>query len=166
MKYETLEVQREKNIVTIFNEYNSSLKPYDDVIPTLNQLKELNYKLGIITDLGMITQSILYHISCLDMLFLESNHDPFMLLNGPYPLYVIQRIRSRVGHLSNDQALNLFNHLHYNGRLKYLVLGHLSEKNNDRQIVRDIFEKAVNKKLLSCKVEIASQDKPGKIINL
>lgn len=123
-------------------------------------------RLGIITDLGMVTQSILYHLSDLDLLFLESNHDRFMLLNGPYPLFLIQRIRSRVGHLSNNQALNLFKQLPCNGRLKYLYIGHVSGKNNDPQTVREIFEKAINENFLSCQLEIASQDEPGKVIEL
>jgi len=39
-----------KNIIEIFNNYDGELKPYSDVIPTLNKLKKKNYKLGIITD--------------------------------------------------------------------------------------------------------------------
>jgi len=39
-----------ENIIKIFNDYDGELKPYSDVIPTLNELKERNYKLGIITD--------------------------------------------------------------------------------------------------------------------
>lgn len=37
-------------IVKIFNEHNEKLKPYSDVIPTLQELKKRRYQLGIITD--------------------------------------------------------------------------------------------------------------------
>jgi len=39
-----------ENIIKIFNEYDGKLKPYQDVIPTLKELKKRNYKLGIVTD--------------------------------------------------------------------------------------------------------------------
>ena len=46
-----LELKNElKNTIKIFNEHDSLLKPYDDVIPTLKELKKKNFKLGIITD--------------------------------------------------------------------------------------------------------------------
>jgi len=38
------------NVIKIFNNYAGVLKPYPDVIPTLNELKKRDYKLGIITD--------------------------------------------------------------------------------------------------------------------
>ncbi len=123
-------------------------------------------RLGIVTDLGAVTQSVLHYISDLDLLFLEANHDMFMLLNGPYPLQVIQRIKSRVGHLSNEQSLDLFNRISHNGRLKYLVLGHLSEINNDAQIVRELFENTKTENTISYKIEIASQNSPGAVINI
>ncbi len=140
--------------------------PHDAADPIGIVASSGDKKLGIITDLGTVTQSVLHYISELDLLFLESNHDKFMLLNGPYPLQVIQRIKSRVGHLSNKQSLNLFNRISHNGRLKYLILGHLSETNNDAQIVRELFEKTKAENSISYKIEIASQNSPGTVINM
>jgi putative hydrolase of the HAD superfamily len=39
-----------ENVIKIFNNYDGEFKTYPDVIPTLKELKERNYKLGIITD--------------------------------------------------------------------------------------------------------------------
>ena len=39
-----------KKIIDIFNRYDGSLKPYKEVFFTLNKLKKMNYKMGIITD--------------------------------------------------------------------------------------------------------------------
>jgi len=39
-----------ENVIKVFNDYDGELKPYSDVIPTLKELKERNYKLGIVTD--------------------------------------------------------------------------------------------------------------------
>jgi putative hydrolase of the HAD superfamily len=45
------EIQSEVNkVVTMFNEYECELEPYPDVKPTINKLKKMNFKLGIITD--------------------------------------------------------------------------------------------------------------------
>jgi phosphoribosyl 1,2-cyclic phosphodiesterase len=60
---------------------------------------------------------------------LESNHDPEMLMNGPYPWDLKQRIRSRHGHLSNEESLELLHELAHDG-LEALVMAHLSEVNN------------------------------------
>jgi len=37
-------------IVRMFNSFTGELQPYEDVIPTLSVLKNMNFKLGIITD--------------------------------------------------------------------------------------------------------------------
>lgn len=39
-----------EDVIKIFNNYDSELNPYPEVIPTLEELKKRNYKLGIITD--------------------------------------------------------------------------------------------------------------------
>ena len=52
-----------------------------------------------------------------------------MLLNGPYPPHLKQRIKSRQGHLSNEQAVGVITQVLHPG-LENLILAHLSEKNN------------------------------------
>jgi putative hydrolase of the HAD superfamily len=39
-----------QSLLKMFNEYSGTLEPYPDVIPTLQALREKDYKLGIITD--------------------------------------------------------------------------------------------------------------------
>ncbi|MHB8105275.1 MAG: HAD family hydrolase [Dehalococcoidales bacterium] len=39
-----------EDIVRIYNDYNGELKPYPDAIPTLQELKRKQYRLGILTD--------------------------------------------------------------------------------------------------------------------
>ncbi len=92
-------------------------------------------RLGILTDAGDYTPHILETLQGCDALFLECNHDVGMLADGPYPPALQQRVGGGYGHLSNDQAarfLEQFGH----GRLQYLMVGHLSEKNNCPQLVR------------------------------
>ena len=65
----------------------------------------------------------------LDALILESNHDLRMLMEGPYPWPVKDRIRRNHGHLSNEQSGKLLAEVAHPG-LSAVVLAHLSEINN------------------------------------
>lgn len=86
-------------------------------------------KLAIATDLGCIKDSWLRHVMGSDAVILESNYDLDMLNAGPYPYDLKKRIRSRRGHLSNDDAGAVAVELARNGT-KQVILGHLSKENN------------------------------------
>lgn len=92
--------------------------------------------IGSATDLGSVTRLVREKLRGCRALHLESNHDPEMLLNGPYPWELKQRIRSRHGHLSNQESLGLLHDLAHDG-LKALVMAHLSEVNNHPDKVRE-----------------------------
>lgn len=87
------------------------------------------WKIGIATDLGCVTAMVRHHLAGCRALVLEANHDPDMLLTGPYPWPLKQRIRSRTGHLSNSDCGVLLGELRHEG-LHQVVLAHLSETNN------------------------------------
>jgi len=127
---------------TIFFEVGSSfeiddvvIRPFPsshDVIDGANFIflqKENKQKLAIVTDAGYSSKLMLLNLKESSTIILESNHDVQMLLNGPYPPHLKQRIKSRQGHLSNDQAVGVISQILHPG-LKNLVLAHLSEKNN------------------------------------
>jgi len=84
---------------------------------------------GSATDLGIVTRLVREKLRGCRALNLESNHDPEMLLNGPYPWALKQRIKSRHGHLSNQESLELLHDLAH-GCLDIVVMAHLSEVNN------------------------------------
>lgn len=86
-------------------------------------------RLSIATDLGSIRDSWLKYVRGSDAVLLESNYDPDMLKAGPYPYDLKQRILSRRGHLSNDDAGHVAVELIRSGT-KQIVLGHLSRENN------------------------------------
>lgn len=86
-------------------------------------------KIGIATDLGIATSVVRTHLKTCAMLILESNHDPKMLMEGPYPWHLKQRVRSRIGHLANEASRDLLGELLHDG-LGRVVLAHLSEQNN------------------------------------
>ncbi|HAA01792.1 MAG TPA: MBL fold metallo-hydrolase [Syntrophobacteraceae bacterium] len=95
-------------------------------------------KLGICTDLGVATQLVRKKLEGCHAMVLEANHDVDLLLNGPYPWHLKQRIRSRHGHLSNADSCALLKELLHDG-LQVVVLAHLSETNNRPELVRDAF---------------------------
>ena len=86
-------------------------------------------KLAIATDLGCVRDSWLKYVLGADAVLLESNYDPDMLKAGPYPYELKQRILSRHGHLSNDDAGHVAVQLVQNGA-RQIILGHLSKENN------------------------------------
>lgn len=97
-------------------------------------------KVGIATDLGCATGLVRDKLKGCRMLVLESNHDEEMLLNGPYPWHLKQRIKSRHGHLSNEDSAALLDELVHHG-LAAVFLAHLSEVNNDPAVALDVTER-------------------------
>lgn len=85
------------------------------------------------TDLGMITPGVEKAMAGADLLVLESNHDVDMLVKGPYPLFLKQRIRSSKGHLSNLDAGQVLARLPRQ-RPMQVFLAHLSQKNNNPRL--------------------------------
>ena len=86
-------------------------------------------RLAIATDLGCVRDSWLKYVRGSDAVLLESTYDPDMLKAGPYPYDLKQRILSRRGHLSNDDAGHVAVELIRSGT-KQIILGHLSKENN------------------------------------
>jgi phosphoribosyl 1,2-cyclic phosphodiesterase len=83
----------------------------------------------VLTDAGHITAHITRSLAVCDALILECNHDEAMLIGGPYPPRLKQRVGGLLGHLSNMQAAALLGGLEVS-RLQHLVAAHLSEHNN------------------------------------
>ncbi len=87
-------------------------------------------RVGICTDTGKVTDEIRHNLKDCDLVLLESNHDPEMLEYGPYPLPLRRRIRSDIGHLSNETCAETAAFLLNGCRTRQFVLGHLSPENN------------------------------------
>jgi len=100
-------------------------------------------KLGICTDLGIVTELVKTRLQGCSGLVIEANHDPDLLINGPYPWHLKQRIRSRHWHLSNFDSLELLKCL-YNECLRSVVFAHLSETNNHPELVLENSRDLVN----------------------
>ena len=113
--------------------------PHDAREPIQYILSNGKVQLGILTDLGHFTPHVVSSYSKCDALLLECNYDEDMLLDGPYPRFLKDRVSGMYGHLSNRQAADLLLALDLS-RLKTLVIGHISAKNNDVSLVKAAIE--------------------------
>jgi len=123
-------------------------------------------RFGCATDLGMVTRLVREKLKCCRALNLESNHDPDMLQNGPYPWHLKQRIKSRQGHLSNQESLELLHDIAHSG-LEALVMAHLSEVNNHPDKVTEIITSFLNdQNRCAPRIVISGQYKAGPVIEI
>lgn len=90
----------------------------------------------MITDCGSVNDEMEAYIRTANHLVIEANHDEHMLLNGPYPTYLKERILSPRGHQSNDVCGQLLVKNWHEG-LRNIWLCHLSLENNDPQVAYD-----------------------------
>ena len=94
-----------------------------------------------VTDTGYINKSNLAKMHNKNLYIFESNHDINMLMTGPYPYILKQRVVSDKGHLSNEMAGNYLKEIIGDATRK-IILAHLSETNNTHELaiktVRDI----------------------------
>jgi phosphoribosyl 1,2-cyclic phosphodiesterase len=111
---------------------------HDGVDPVGFTLANGSVKIGVCTDLGAATKLVYRHLDHCSALILEANHDMEMLKNGPYPWPVKQRIKSRIGHLSNEQSVDVLSRV-FSENLQEVVLAHMSETNNSAEIVLNTF---------------------------
>ena len=95
-----------------------------------------NKEIVYLTDLGFIKKSVLNLIKNKDYYILESNHDIDMLLNSNRPKSLINRIKGRKGHLSNQQAIDYLNKV-VNDNTKHIFLAHLSQECNNEDLLNN-----------------------------
>ena len=119
---------------------NAFPKWHDAAEPHSFTVSDNGITIGVFTDLGIACEHVVEHFKQCNAAFLESNYDEKMLEEGSYPYYLKQRIRGVNGHLSNEQALELFTN-HRSSSLSHLLLSHLSEYNNKPELVHDLFSK-------------------------
>lgn len=121
-------------------------------------------KVGIATDLGIATGMVKQHLQACALLVLEANHDPTMLTEGPYPWPLKQRIKSRNGHLSNQDSRDLLGEIKHDG-LCHVVLAHLSEVNNTPEKALQTICEAMGSDD-STQIHVACQEQCGELLML
>ena len=136
---------------------------HDAADPVFYCLEGEGHKATVMTDIGMLTKELFEAGEGSDLLYLESNHDPNILMAGSYPYSLKQRILGKYGHLSNDSAAELAVKLMHPG-LKNIILGHLSKENNYAELafetMRSAISQAWNFGTALPHIEVANRDIP------
>jgi phosphoribosyl 1,2-cyclic phosphodiesterase len=129
--------------------------PHDAREPVQFAFTDGNARLGVVTDLGTITQHVVEKLSGCHALVVECNHDLDMLMEGPYPFGLKQRVAGRFGHLCNADAGRLVAAVERSS-LRHLIAAHLSQQNNKPALAMEALAQAAG-----CEKEwvgVASQD--------
>lgn len=129
---------KEKNIKIIKNtdninignlEISSTPIKHDAQDPVAYKITDGKRIMSIVTDLGIITKSVFEFIKKSQVVVLEANHDINMLDAGPYTYELKRRVKSNLGHLSNESAGECAIEMVKNSTYK-IMLAHLSRQNN------------------------------------
>ena len=118
------------------------------------------HTLGVATDIGYVSDSVLYGLVGCEAVVLEANHDLDMLDKGPYPYHLKIRIRSQKGHLSNRDSALLASHLASTGTRAFL-LAHLSAQNNLPELAFDEVNSAISNAAVN--ICVAAPDHPTEL---
>jgi len=100
-------------------------------------------KVGVFTDLGAVCEQLTFHFQQCHAAFLETNYDDDLLQKSAYPYFLKKRISGGRGHLSNQQALELFI-AHKPAFMTHLLLSHLSKDNNCPELAANLFTQHAN----------------------
>ncbi|MBP7948744.1 MAG: MBL fold metallo-hydrolase [Verrucomicrobiales bacterium] len=135
--------------------------PHDAVEPMGFVLRSGGASLGILSDVGHVTQVIRTRLSGVHTLFLEANYDGTLLENdAKRPWSTKQRIMSQHGHLSNHQTAQLACDLAHQA-LERIVLGHLSRDCNSPELaVQTVRHALAALGHHTVEIHCASQDAP------
>jgi len=148
-------IQVGKLHITPFSKSHDANDPHSFVVSCHN------LQVGVFTDIGYACEEVIHHFSKCDAAFLESNYCEKMLEEGNYPRFLKSRISGKNGHLSNQQALELFQ-LHRNSNVKLLLLSHLSKNNNSAETALELFKPHAG----DVKIVVAGRDKATALYTL
>ena len=125
-----------------------------DALYPVGFILEDSESLLYMTDTGYISKKNLSYMKNKNIYIIESNHDPKMLMNGPYPYVLKQRVISDTGHLSNEMTGKYLQGL-IGKNTKKIILAHLSETNNLEELAIKTVSDLIGNKI---KVEAARQE--------
>lgn len=145
--------------------FHDAVEPSGFLIHGPSEVDELEVTLAFATDLGIVQKPLAERLRDVDGLVIESNHDLEMLMEGPYAWHHKQRIRSPVGHLSNQSAAELIADLAQHGRLRVAVLAHLSETNNRPELAMETVRNRLDG-LIDCEIVVAERDRASRVVEI
>ena len=119
-----------------------------------------------ITDTGYINKKYYNVTSNKSIYIIESNHDEKMLMNGPYPYHLKQRVIGDKGHLSNRYTGKYLTKVIGN-RTKFICLAHISENNNTYDLaLSQVKEELIDSNFNTENIIVAHQNEETEMIEV
>lgn len=167
--------QLNKNLVNFIDgdfilDNKVKITPFDvmhDAVRTIGFRLEnqSNQKIAVSTDVGYIDNIVREHFKDVDAMVIESNYDYNMLMNCSYPWNLKARVKSRNGHLSNNDCARFIKEM-YTDKLKKVYLAHISKDSNNPNIIRETLNDEFLKTTNRFNYEITSQDDVTKLFDI
>lgn len=164
----------EKNIIYISNStfYLGEVKidPFDvmhDAKRTMGYRIEgiTGKKIAISTDIGYVNNITKKYFRDVDIMVIESNYDHNMLMKCNYPWDLKARVKSRTGHLSNEDAGKFIGEI-YHKNLKKVYLAHISKDSNDCKLAFNTVNNFLARENIKVDLEVATQDASTKLYEI
>lgn len=103
--------------------------PHDAMDPVGFVVSHNGVRVGVATDVGMITSLLRERLKTCRVIVIEANHDEALLEASRRPWHLKQRIRGRQGHLSNRHLAQALAEI-ASDTLEHVFLAHLSQECN------------------------------------
>jgi phosphoribosyl 1,2-cyclic phosphodiesterase len=137
--------------------------PHDAYDPVGFVIRAGAIRVGIVTDMGMVTGLIRERLRHCQALVLESNHDEALVKEADRPWHLKQRILGRQGHLSNEHAAALIEEV-AGPVLSVVYLAHLSSECNRPHLALRETQAALQRRGLgSIAVRVALPDQVSEV---
>lgn len=118
-----------------------------------------------LTDTGYLNRKYFPVLENRTYYLMESNHDIEMLMNGPYPKWLKQRVLGTLGHLSNKDSSFYLSKLIGN-KTEKIILMHLSKHNNTEEKALQTLEETFGEYDISfTNIVCAKQNEITKVCN-
>jgi phosphoribosyl 1,2-cyclic phosphodiesterase len=135
--------------------------PHDAVEPFAFVVSAGDLSFGHATDFGHVSRTMVGAFRRCDAVLMESNYDPAMLRDGPYPWSLKERILGPLGHVSNDDVARFLGS-GLGDACRMVVLAHLSQTNNHPELARMAAEGALKRRgRTEVRLELTEPDGTG-----
>lgn len=121
---------------------------HDSVAPQFYRIHKDHKSFVDLTDTGYVNERLKGQIEGADAYLLETNHDIDMLMSGPYPWNLKQRILGDYGHLSNEDSADLMTQI-VKDNTKRIYLGHRSHDNNQKDLAHMVAKQTLHQNDIS-----------------
>ena len=133
---------------------------HDTLDPVAYVFEACGKRVGICTDLGMVTPMVEEAMSRCDHLVLEANHEPDLVAMSRRPIIYKQRVLGRHGHLSNQACARLLEAV-WHTQLRSVHLAHLSSECNRPELAVQALDALFQRTEGSFKRYVALQEVPA-----